>query len=133
MTPAIKLDKEGKLRLSEADVTEQVCQFLGAEGWRGYRMNVGGMENTPGNYVRFGETGVPDWLFIRYGAAPTAMDNAAQYRVRADVLWIEMKAPNKKPEPHQLAWHEAERARGALVKVVDHFETFRDWYRGVFK
>ena len=38
----IKLDKEGKLRLSEADVTKQVRGFLEAEGWRGVRMNVGG-------------------------------------------------------------------------------------------
>ena len=40
--------------------------------------------------------------------------------------------PGKEAKFHQLVWHEAERARGALVKVVDHYETFRDWYRGVF-
>ncbi len=159
MTAALKLDKHGKLRLSEADVTRQVCDFLEAEGWRGVRMNVGGMSyraitkktgwaggDVVDRYVAFGEPGMPDWLFIRYDDKPRrgpaefrrgARDsdpkiNADFWRSRCCVMWIEMKGPGKKPSAHQLAWHEAERTRGALVKVVDHFETFRDWYCGVF-
>ena len=45
----------------------------------------------------------------------------------ASVLWVEFKAPGKKPTEYQLAWHEAERKRGALVKVVDDFAEFRKW------
>lgn len=132
---ALKLDKTGKLRLSEADVTKQVCDFLAVEGWRGVRMNVGGISYTPTGFpprfVQFGEKGMSDWLFIRYEMIWRIAKKPSHYGM-ANVMWLEMKAPGKKPKPHQLAWHEAERARGALVKVVDHFETFRDWYRGTF-
>lgn len=127
---SIKLDRSGKLRLSEADVTQQVCDFLAAEGWRGVRMNVGVATNlATGRQVAFHERGMPDWVFLLYWGSDRMMMNVEQ---TADVLWIEFKASGKKAAAHQLAWHEAERARGALVKVVDHYETFRDWYRGVF-
>lgn len=98
------------------------------------------------SFVEFGEPGMPDSQFIRYddksrrGPAEFRMGardsdpkiNTDFWRSRSCVMWCEMKAPGKKPAPHQLAWHEAERARGALVKVVDHFETYRDWYRETF-
>ena len=132
MIPALKLDKKGKPKLSEADVTRQVCDFMAAEGWRGERRNVGGIRYTPKGFpprfVQFGERGEPDWLFLKYRTDT----QGGWTRGAAYVLRIEFKAPGKEPKPHQLAWHEAERARGALVVVVDHFETFRDWYRGVF-
>lgn len=151
MTRALKLDKKtGKLRLSEADVTRQVCDFLALEGWRGVRMNVGarvqrrtqdvclGMDEQGDAIVKtvevsrsrvsFGEPGMPDWLFIKYWC-DGQMINCEE---NADLIWLEIKAPGKEPKPHQLAWHKAERARGALVKVVDDFETFRDWYQAIF-
>lgn len=115
-----------KLKLTEADVTRQVCDFMGYEGWRGVRNNVGVATNlATGQQVAFNERGMPDWLFIRYWNDPGMVSEG-------DFIWIEMKAPGKKPTAHQKAWHEAERLRGALVKVVDHFETFRDWYRECF-
>ena len=135
MTTALKLDKHGKPRLSEADVTRQVCDFMAAEGWRGVRMNVGVATNlATGKQVAFHEKGMPDWQFIRYEYRELRRgDVGADYFLASvKLIWIEFKAPGKKLKPHQLAWHEAERARGALVKVVDHYETFRDWYRGVF-
>ncbi len=92
------------------------------------------MENAKGRYVQFGEPGVTDWLFWHPMFTPDFFRGPLEDKRRANVsmLWIEFKSPGKKPQQHQLAWHEAERARGALVVVVDHYETFRDWYRGVF-
>lgn len=67
MTTALKLDKEGNLRLSEADVTKQVCDFMAAEGWRGVRMNVGAFRklvssecfhDSTGRWVKFGAPGL---------------------------------------------------------------------------
>lgn len=145
MTTALKLDKKGKPRLSEADVTKQVCDFLSYEGWRSVRMNVGGatyrtLTNETGwdsggevvdRYVQFGEPGQPDWLFIRYGRQNRDFSHARPWiRYAEKLLWIEFKAPGKKPSAGQIDWHEAERARGALVMVVDNYEVFRDWYRG---
>lgn len=155
MTTAIKIDKKGKLRLSEADVTEQVCDFMVAEGWRHIRHNVGGAYSSQAvtallklldslerwtpllgkaiyrvrrSFVEFGEPGMPDSQFLKY----RTKTQGGWTRGATYVVWIELKSHGKKPKPHQLSWHEAERARGALVKVVDHFETFRDWYRETF-
>lgn len=129
MTTAIKIDKKGRLRLSEADVTRQVCDFMAAEGWRGFRKNVGVATNlATGRQIGFNEPGMPDWEFFNYRTTT----QGGWIRGACFHLWIEFKALGKKPTAHQLAWHEAERVRGALVLVVDDFERFRDWYRETF-
>lgn len=38
------------------------------------------------------------------------------------ILWPELKAPGKKPEPHQLREHERMRKMGQRVEVVDSYE-----------
>jgi hypothetical protein len=79
-----------------------------------------------------GEPGMPDRLFIRYNdiafadqCVPDGLDKAC-----GDiVLWIEFKKPGEKPRLDQLEWHEAERARGAMVLVVSDIDDFmRNWY-----
>lgn len=35
------------------------------------------------------------------------------------VIWIELKAPGKKPEPHQLREHRRMRRMGQRVEVID--------------
>lgn len=37
-------------------------------------------------------------------------------------VWVELKAPGKKPEPHQLREHERMRAMGQRVEVIDSLE-----------
>jgi hypothetical protein len=37
-------------------------------------------------------------------------------------IWIELKAPGKKPEPHQLREHNRMRKLGELVEVIDSYE-----------
>jgi hypothetical protein len=37
-------------------------------------------------------------------------------------IWVELKAPGKKPEPHQLREHNRMRKRGDLVVVIDSIE-----------
>lgn len=37
-------------------------------------------------------------------------------------IWIEVKAPGKKPEPHQLREHNRMRKLGELVEVIDSYE-----------
>jgi hypothetical protein len=78
---------------------------------------------------------MPDRLFIRYlnAADPgTQLKHAAAGRIYnplGDVMWIEFKKPGEKPRLDQLEWHEAERARGALVLVVSDIDDFmRNWY-----
>jgi hypothetical protein len=87
------------------------------------------------NAETFGEKGMPDALFVRYRPAwehyPKHPCTNVEYRneTLSESLWIEFKLPGKKPDSHQNAWHAAERARGALVKVVDDIDDFmREWY-----
>lgn len=37
-------------------------------------------------------------------------------------LWVELKAPGEKPEPHQAREHDRMRRMGQRVEVVDSFE-----------
>lgn len=41
---------------------------------------------------------------------------------QARCIWVELKAPGKKPEPHQVREHDRMRAMGQSVSVVDSFE-----------
>lgn len=45
-------------------------------------------------------------------------------------LWVELKAPGKKPEPHQLREHLRMRAMGCSVVVVDSIQSVDDIFRG---
>jgi hypothetical protein len=89
-----------------------------------------------------GETGMPDYQFVRYLAgAEIIVEPDSGGKIRAilkapasEVLWIEFKRPGEKPRADQLAWHERERARGALVMVVgdstgDWWGEFKEWYK----
>jgi hypothetical protein len=53
-----------------------------------------------------GRRGAPDRLVMLPGAG----------------VWVELKAPGKKPEPHQLREHERMRAMGQRVEVIDSFD-----------
>jgi len=37
-------------------------------------------------------------------------------------IWVELKAPGKKPEPHQLREHKRMQAMGQRVEVIDSLE-----------
>lgn len=37
-------------------------------------------------------------------------------------IWVELKAPGKKPEPHQVREHKRMRELGQWVEVIDSFE-----------
>lgn len=119
-----------KPKLSEADVQQAVVQFLELDGWRSIRTDpVSDRARGKG----FGEVGMPDYLFVRYEAShfcqtdlpPACLIARGAW---ARVLWIEFKRAGQKPKPHQQAWIDAERTRGALVMVVDDVDAFRHWY-----
>jgi hypothetical protein len=89
---------------SEADIERTCTQLLELDGWRALRTDpVSRCEWGKG----FGEPGMPDHLYLRYLSGS-----------RDQVLWVEFKKRGGKVEPRQKAWHEAERARGAVVWVA---------------
>ena len=114
-----KRSPERKPICSEADVQRTVTQMLQLDGWRAIRTDpTSDRQRGKG----FGELGMPDYLYIRYGHLDAVGDGDAQ------VLWIEFKRKGKKPKDHQRDWHDLERRRGALVLVVDDIDDFMTLY-----
>lgn len=65
-----------------------------------------------------GRRGAPDRLVM----LPAQFNTEATYFRERATLWIELKAPGEKPKPHQRREHEAMRAMGQTVVVVDSIE-----------
>lgn len=79
-----------------------------------------------------GEKGMPDLLAIRYLFGESVPES--EISEFAGVLWIEWKSARGRLAPHQRAWHDAERARGALTIIAGvDFDASIDgwlaWYR----
>ena len=126
--------------LSEKDIQKTVTDHLKSEGWRVFEFE---HEFSERKKKTLGEPGMPDILAIQYEVTPIDTEGFSK-RLRdrcaagAIVLWIELKRIDKrgrttKAGAHQKAWHEAERARGALVVVAGEdfpasIEGWMAWY-----
>lgn len=127
MARALKLDKAGKLKLSEADVVQQVTDFASAHGWRVFATGYGEIRKGERVVATVGEEYMPDRLFIRY--------KTGSY---AEVLWIEFKRPKSagdsggKLSKGQRKWIAEERLIGATCWVIDSLVEFCDLYRREF-
>ena len=44
------------------------------------------------------------------------------------VVWVELKAPGKKAQPHQTREHQRMRAMGQTVLVLDSIEAIDEWF-----
>lgn len=70
-----------------------------------------------------GRRGAPDRLVMLPSTiklAPTLFPKA--YGTGGRTIWVELKAPGEKPEPHQLREHERMRRMGQRVEVIDSIE-----------
>jgi hypothetical protein len=56
------------------------------------------------------------------GAMVAATYRPSELAIPSRTIWIELKAPGKKAEPHQAREHERMRKMGQRVEVVDSFE-----------
>lgn len=125
-----------KTELLEADVVKQVKSFLEAHGWRSIRMQRMVM---PGMF-QTGEPGMADSCWIRYDPRP-------EFPAMAMVIWLEYKGPSDKRKCRcaqiagtkkrctvcdQAAWQKRERARGAVVWIVNDIDFFISLYKRVF-
>lgn len=124
MPQALQLDKAGRLKLSEADVVRQVCDFLQARGWRIFRTGYGEIRTMERIVDTVGEIGMPDFLAVRYKTG-----------CYCELIWMEFKRPKSKGDTggrlrkSQVSWIALERALGATVVVVDSLVDFMGWYR----
>lgn len=76
---------------------------------------------TMGGEVRkvqwIGRRGAPD----RLAMLPMRLSMDGYMEKPGRTIWIELKAPGIKPEPHQLREHERMRKMGQRVEVVDSY------------
>jgi hypothetical protein len=68
-----------------------------------------------------GRSGAPDRIVMLPWLNP-ASPAEVRHTGPTQTIWIELKAPGKTPEPHQLREHERMRKMGQRVEVVDSFE-----------
>ena len=153
----MRTPKAYKPPILEKHVQQTVTEFLQLDGWRPLRMEgsndrgfvrravahmaavaqlkpfIGLITNCLQSCWKttgVGELAMPDYLYIRYAHfIDHRPDSSSLYHKAAEVLWIEFKRKNEQPKTEQLAWHEAERKRGALVMVVDDIDAFIAWYK----
>lgn len=126
------------LKPTERQIQEACSDFLALDGWRPLKTDpVSRREWGKG----FGEKGMADMLYLRYEnyglplatAATEAGATPTECRSIAQVLWIEYKRRTGKVAAAQHAWHQAERARGALTLIAGidfaaSTQGFMDWY-----
>lgn len=124
MARAMRIDKAGKLRLTEAEMFVQVDDFLRAHGWRVFVTGYGEIHRGGRVVATVGEVGMPDRLCIRYGSGNYA-----------EVIWLEGKRKKSKGDSGgklrdgQKEWIAAEERRGATIHVPRSLEGFQAWYR----
>jgi hypothetical protein len=70
-----------------------------------------------------GRRGAPDRLVMLLRGRDRFGD------VHSSTVWVELKAPGKKAEPHQVREHERMRAMGQVVVVVDSIEGVEELLR----
>jgi hypothetical protein len=120
--------KAKRLRQLERDIARAATDFLALDGWRALKTDpVSRHEWAKG----FGEKGMADSLYLRYGLTQEVYTKGPAF---GEIMWIEWKTPIGRVAPHQRAWREAERARGALALIagVDFdatIEGFILWYQ----
>jgi hypothetical protein len=141
MTFALKAPKPP--RLTEKEVTQQICDFLRLRGWKVIRLHVGfwkrtwkrkGVDEPEENKFRIGEPGMVDWIAVH----PTMHKTG-----RPSVIWFELKAPGRKPtetrmvktesgkwrkRPGQQEYLRALDAQGFCCGWFDSLEGFRKFY-----
>lgn len=124
MARGLRVDKAGKLKLSEADVVRQIEDFLYARGWRIFVTGYGQIQRQGGVVAVVGEKGMPDRQAIRYKTGGYA-----------EVIWLEFKRPPSAGDSGgrlsdgQIQWIRRERELGGLCFVPDNLDEFLVWYR----
>lgn len=124
-----------KLKITEAQVSKAIVDFLRAEGWRVERLQ-SGLFRQPGKNgkrVRIGEPGRADYFAVR-------VPSRGPYEDLIQFFYFEVKAPRKKPTAKQQRWLEDRRRERFLAVWFDSFDRpqngfaeFLTWYQETFR
>jgi hypothetical protein len=69
-----------------------------------------------------GRNGAPDRLLMLPAQRATSGLDCAWCSPHGQSIWVELKAPGEKPEPHQVREHKRMRDKGQRVEVIDSFK-----------
>lgn len=69
-----------------------------------------------------GRSGAPDRLVM-------LPNDLGEYGKWPATIWVELKAPGKKPEPHQVREHKRMRDMGQRVEVIDSYAGVEDLFK----
>jgi len=105
-----------KAKLLEKHIEAACTQLLAHDGWRSLKTDpVSDRKRGKG----FGELGMADRLYIRYGPSPRDAQRGAEWCPEdVELLWIEFKRPGGVVADHQREWHRRERKRGAMTLIA---------------
>lgn len=129
--------------LKEIDIERTCSEWLALDGWRTLKTDP---TSDASRGKGFGELGMADRLYIRYNPGARVsygleLSDGAKFTssagmgvALAELMWIEWKAKDGTVKKHQWAWHQGERARGALTLIAGvnfpkTIEGFQRWYR----
>lgn len=129
MATRFRLNAQGRIKISENDVEEQLRAWFALRGWI-ERRNHSGLarwwrgSSVVGNPFKLGEAGMPDWTFTRR----VLIDGRPYWQQ----VWIEAKAPGGKLSANQRAWidQHAEPPYSYQIAVVDGLESLEAAMRG---
>jgi len=141
--------KKRKQDLPENILEEQIGGFMRARNWTRTRNHVGTFvplgfilrqfetlssgsvdieslkQSMMRNLARIGTKGQPDYVFTR----PRFDAGFALFQK----VWIECKAPGKKPRPEQAEWIRNSNLMGEPANWFDGFDKFIAWYKEIFE
>ena len=109
-------------KLTEAQVTKQICDFLCYRRWIVKRNNVGKFKSPDGKRtISVGERGEADLTATR----PVRADIG---KGLCHVIHIEIKARGERPSAWQETWLAVRRNEGYLAGWWESLESFEEWY-----
>jgi hypothetical protein len=129
---SVLLEKDGSIKLSEADVTQQIKDYLAMRGWKMIRTAADKVVHVSGRWTTPFEIGHPDWICVR----------PVQEIGRADFFYLETKARRGKTSKKRAAL-QAAFAQGALAigfavcrmpdGLDDPYGHFVSWYQAMYE
>lgn len=113
--------------MRERDIEKHLVQRVKEMGgevrkvkWIGRRGAPDRLVMLPARYSSFWKNPAEMTINIRPGDVHFAMETVVI--ANAATIWIELKAPGVKPEPHQVREHNRMRTMGQRVEVIDSIE-----------
>lgn len=113
--------------LRESDIEKYLVKRVKELGGECRKIQFIGRPGAPDRLVMLPERFIPGW---QNPDAPLGQPKWAYDRtIESATIWVELKAPGKKAEPHQVREHERMRKMGQRVVVIDSYEGVEELFK----